>query len=127
MKTLLVPLALVCVLAVASTASAAVIVNAGPVHVAVGVRPHYHPIHPVHAIRPMPLPVMAAPAFVPPPPVAGSPGVITPREWREIREEARELRQEIRQAGPVVTPQERREIREESRELWQEIRQAVRR
>jgi 16S rRNA A1518/A1519 N6-dimethyltransferase RsmA/KsgA/DIM1 with predicted DNA glycosylase/AP lyase activity len=133
MKSLLCSLAVALVIGLGSSASAAVFMHAGPVNVAVGGRPAHHHVHhrPV-AVRPVPVapvaPVVMAPrpVFVPAPVVAGSVNTISPRERQEIREEARELRQEIRQAGAVVSPRERREIREEARELGREIRQAVR-
>ena len=114
MKKFLIPLAAVVALSFVSTASAGVFVHAGPVTVSVGGRPH----------RPHPAPVCRAP---PRPRLGGNNRhSIGPHERREIREEARELRQEIRDAGAVVNPRERREIREEARELQQEIRQAWR-
>jgi len=120
MKTWLPPLAVVLALTVASTASAAVFVHVGPVSVAVGVRPHHN--HPPLAVHPIPMP---GPVFGVPP-AAGSPGRITARERREIRDEAQDLRREIRQAGPHISPREWREIRDEAQDLRREIRQAVR-
>lgn len=111
MKKFLLPLAAVVALSFATTASAGVFVHAGPVTVSVGGRPN-HP----------------APVFVPGP--AGGWGnnhhSISPRERRGIREEARELRHDIRDAGNVINPHERREIRDDMRDLQREIRQAWR-
>jgi len=133
MKTFAALLGAAVVLSLGSAANAGVFVHAGPVHVAVGV-PH-RPAWPV-APRPVVRPVAVRPVIAPvapvqnplflPAPVVGRPGPsISPHEAREIREEARELRHEIRDAGRVITPHERHEIREEARELGQEIRHAM--
>lgn len=119
MKKFLIPLAAVVALSFASTASARVLVHAGPVTVAVGGRVH----------RPVVGPVVGAPhpVFLP-----GNVGgwvnghSISPHERRDIREEARELRHDIRDAGAVINPSERREIRDDFRDLRQEYREAWR-
>ena len=96
MKTLLFPLAVVLALAVTSTSSAAVVVRAGGVRVAVGARPYYRA--PVVA-RPVVAPVVAPrPVVVAPPAPVWSAGALTPAERAEIRTEAQELRQQIRRA-----------------------------
>ena len=119
MKKFLIPLAAVVALSFASTASARVLVHVGPVTVSVGGRPH----------RPNVGPVVGAPhpVFLPGQGGGWSNGhSISPHERRDIREEARELRHDIRDAGPVVSPRERREIRDDVRDLQREIRQAWR-
>jgi hypothetical protein len=119
MKTFFASLAVALALTLASTASAAVFVHAGPVNVVVGGRPNFnHPPVVVHPI-PVPAPVFGVPG-------AGSPGRITQREWREIRGEAQDLQREIRQAGAHVSPREWREIRDEAQDLQRAMRQAVR-
>ena len=134
MKKTLLSLVAVAALAGANSAFAGVFVHAGPVTVAVGGRPHRpHPVPvavPAHhrpVVVGVPRPVVVGVPHPQPIIVGGAPGrSISPRERNEIREEARELRQEVRQAGNVVSPREQREIREEARELNQEIRQAWR-
>lgn len=116
MKKFLLSLAVVAALACAETAFAGVFVHAGPVSVAVGGRVH----------RPLARPVVGVPH--PAPVVGGWVGgrSVSPFERHEIREEARELRYDIRDAGAVVGPRERREIRADVRDLGREIRQAWR-
>ena len=92
MKSLLISLVVSGAFLACSTASAAVFVHAGPVHVAVGrpighVRPVYRPV----AVRP----ILSAPAIAPVAPAVWPRGVLTPAERAEIRNEVWETRREI--------------------------------
>ena len=78
MKTFLTTLTMACALAACSTASARVVVHAGPVHVGVGrpaVRHHVRYYRPVVA---RPVIVAPAPAIIPAP-------ALTPYQWRYLR------------------------------------------
>ena len=82
MKTFLTTLTVACVLAACSTASARVVVHAGPVHVSVGravVR------RPVRYVRPVARPVVVRPVVVAPTFVPGA--VLTPYQ-RYLRRQA---------------------------------------
>jgi hypothetical protein len=58
-------------------------------------------------------------------PLGQGSSLITRREWRRIRDEAQDVRREIRQAGAFVTPSERREIRDEMQDVRREFQQAL--
>ena len=89
MKTALFTLALLGALLAGSTASAAVVVHAGPVHVAVG-RPYARPL-----ARPVARSVLPAPMIAPVAPAAWPHRVLTPAERAGIRSEVWETRREI--------------------------------
>ena len=81
MKTFLMTLTMACALAACSTASARVVVHAGPVHVGVG-RPVVR--HHVRYVRP----VVARPVIVAPAPVIVPVPRLTPYQWRYLRRQA---------------------------------------
>lgn len=52
-------------------------------------------------------------------------GWVTPRERAALRYEVRNVRSDIRRAGPVVTPAERAVIRHDVRDLRYDVRRAL--
>jgi hypothetical protein len=51
---------------------------------------------------------------------------VTPRERAVIRHDVRELRYDVRHAGPILNPAERAAIRNDARSLRYDVRRAVR-
>jgi hypothetical protein len=90
-KSLLISLVLSGAFLAGSTASAAVFVHAGPVHVAVG-RPvgHVHPVYRPVAVRP----IVAAPVIAPRPAAVLPPPAITPARVYWHRQAVRHAIQE---------------------------------